>query len=323
MNTNSPNSHPESWDKYWHGTGTTGAFSAGGVSHPAVQVFWGDFFQSVAKRYSPPRIVDIATGNGAVLQTALQVLGDESLAMTCVDISDAAIENAKQRFPTVTGIVSDATSIPLDDGSFDIVTSQFGVEYAGTDALTEAARLVAPGGALGFLMHIENGSVHKECQDSLAAIDALRETNFVALAIELFRNGFAAVKGADRTPYDAAGSQFAPAVAAAEKIMNDFGTDVAGGTIARLYEDVAQIHSRMPNYDPEEVLGWLGGMDAELLAYAKRMSSMISTVTSRTGIELVCKQLKHAGLKIGMANELLFADEELPLAWALIATRPE
>ena len=166
------------------------------------------------------------------MQTALQVLGDESLAMTCVDISDAAIENAKQRFPTVTGIVSDATSIPLDDGSFDIVTSQFGVEYAGTDAVTEAARLDAPGGALGFLMHIENGSVHKECQDSLAAIDALRETNFVALAIELFRNGFAAVKGADRTPYDAAGSQFAPAVAAAEKIMNDFGTDVAGGTIA-------------------------------------------------------------------------------------------
>lgn len=323
MNSHDPNSHPESWDKYWHGTGTAGAFSAGGASHPGIQVFWSDFFQSIIGRFAPPRHVDIATGNGAVVETALTLLANDKPAITCVDISESAIRNVETRFPGVAGVVSDATSIPLDDYGFDVVTSQFGIEYAGPNAVPEAARLVAPGGALGLLMHIENGSVHKECEDSLAAITAIRESEFVALATDLFRNGFAAVRGADRAPYDAAGTNFAPAVAAAEKIMDKYGDDVAGGSVAKLYDDIARIHSSMPKYDPDEVLGWLSTMDAEMAAYGDRMSSMISAASSRTEFEQVCTQLQSSGLKIGMASELLVGEETQPLAWALIATRSE
>lgn len=323
MNSNDPNSHPESWDKYWQGTGTAGAFSAGGAGHPGVQVFWADFFQSVAGRFAPPRIVDIATGNGAVVEMALNLLADDQPKVTCVDISESAIRNVEARFPGVSGVVSDATAIPLDDYCFDVVTSQFGIEYAGPDAVTEAARLVAPGGALGLLMHIENGIVQKECEDSLAAIATLKQSGFVALAIDLFRNGFAAARGADRAPYDAAGSRFAPAVAAAEKLMDEYGDDVAGGSVAKLYDDIARIHSRLPNYDPDEVLGWLSTMDTEMDAYGDRMSSMISATTSRGGFEEVCAQLQSSGLKISMANELLVGEETQPLSWALLATRPE
>jgi SAM-dependent methyltransferase len=323
MNSNNPNSSPESWDKYWQGTGEAGAFSAGGASHPGVQVFWGDFFQSLVGRFTSPRHVDIATGNGAVVEMALNLLADDKPAITCVDISESAIRNAEARFPGAAGVVSDAAAIPLEDYGFDIVTSQFGIEYAGPDAVTEAARLVAPGGALALLMHIENGIVQKECEDSLAAIAAIKEADFIALATELFRNGFAAIRGADRAPYDAAGASFAPAVAAAEKVMDEYGDDVAGGSVAKLYNDVAQIHSRMPNYDPDEVLGWLSTMDAEMAAYGERMSSMIEAASSRGTIEEICAQLQSSGLKLSMANEILIGDDTLPLAWALLATRPE
>lgn len=322
MNTNDPKSHPESWDKYWHGTGTAGAYSAGGASHPGIQVFWTDFFQPLAGRFTSPRMVDIATGNGAVVEAALHFLKNEKLAITCVDISESAIRNVEARFPGVSGVVSDATTISLEDRSFDIVTSQFGIEYAGADAVSEAARLIAPGGALGLLMHIEDGSIHKECADSLTAITAIRESNFVALATDLFRNGFAAVRGADRAPYDAAGSNFAPAVAATEKIMDEYGDDVAGGTIASLYDDVARIHSRMPKYDPDEVLGWLATMDSELVAYGERMASMISATGDKASCQQVCAQLMASGLEIHTADKLLVGDEPLPLAWVLLATRP-
>lgn len=321
MNTNDPNSHSQSWDKYWHGTGAAGAYSAGGASHPGIQVFWSDFFRSLSGRFAPPRLVDIATGNGAVVENAMRLLEGDGPVVTCVDISESAIRNVEARFPGVTGLVADAKSIPLEDFEFDVVTSQFGIEYAGPDAVPEAARLVAPGGALGLLMHIENGSVHKECEDSLAAIAATRESNFVMLATDLFRNGFAAVRGADRAPYDAAGTSFAPAVAAVEKVMDDYGDDVAGGTIARLYDDVARIHSRMPNYDPDEVLGWLATMDSELASYGERMASMIAAAGDKASCEQVCAQLLASGLEIHMADEFLVGEEALPLAWALIATR--
>ena len=323
MNTDKPNSRPESWDKYWHGTGTTGAFSAGGVSHPVIEAFWGEFFHSATSRYAEPVIIDVATGNGAVVESAIKAFGDNAPSITCVDISAAAIENVKSRFPDVTGIVSDALSMPLEDHSFDIVTSQFGVEYAGADAVFEAARLVKSGGRLTLLMHIDGGTVHKECQDSLAAIKAMQDCNFVALATELFRNGFAAVRGADRAPYDAAGSKFAPAVAAAEKIMDEYGNDVAGSTIARLYDDVARIHSRLPNYDPDEILAWLGGMDAELVAYGERMSSMLATASTEADFDALCERLRGQGFRLEIANELRSAEEPLGLAWAIIALRVE
>ena len=310
-----------SWDAFWHGTGDAGAFASGGVSHPAIALFWNQFFHAVKEGYEAPTIVDIATGNGALIEQALQILGNETSAYACVDVSAAAIINVQRRFPGVTGIVADAVSVPLDDRTFDIVTSQFGVEYAGVDAFSEAARLVAPGGQLALMLHIENGNIHKECADSLAAIERLQASGFVALSIELFRTGFAAVRGGDRAPYDAAGAKLAPAVEAAEAIMAEYGEDVAGETIARLYGDVGEIHSKMPNYDADEVLGWLGTMDAELDAYKGRMTSMLSAAVSHPAFDALRADLIAAGLTPTSAAPLITRDEDRPLAWVLVAKR--
>ena len=127
-----------SWNTYWHGTGDVGAYSSGGVSHPAILTFWDEYFQTVQQEFDALKIIDIASGNGAVVERALTVFADVQPEFTCVDVSAAAIANIRQRFPQVSGVVADARSIPLDSGSFDVATSQFGVEYAGLDAIDEA-----------------------------------------------------------------------------------------------------------------------------------------------------------------------------------------
>ena len=111
-----------SWETYWQGTGEVGAYSSGGVSHPAIQAFWDEFFRIVKQDYAAPRIIDVASGNGAVVERARAVLGRERPEVTSVDVSAAAIENIRSRFPEVQGMVADARSIPLDSGGFDIVT---------------------------------------------------------------------------------------------------------------------------------------------------------------------------------------------------------
>ncbi len=310
-----------SWDTYWQGTGDIGAFSAGGVSHPAITAFWTEIFSAVASREPTTKLLDVATGNGAILETALSLLDADTTSITCVDVSAAAIENVEQRFPGTVGVVADARAIPLDSDQFNLVTSQFGVEYAGLEAVREAARLVSIGGQLALLLHIEGGIIHNECSASLAAIEKLRASNFVPSSIKLFETGFAAVRGADRSAYEAAATRLAPAIQASEAIMAEYGEHVAGDTIFRLYSDVGRIHSAMPKYEPQEVLIWLRTMDHELSAYAERMSLMIDAAIAAAAFEQICKELQSSGFTLDKAGPLVPAEQSLPLAWILVATR--
>ena len=311
----------KSWDTYWHGTGDAGAYSSGGASHPAILAFWDEFFQSVKRDYAAPTMIDIASGNGAVLERALAAFGEEQADITGLDVSDAAITNIRSRFPRIHGLVADARSIPLDSGGFDIVTSQFGVEYAGLEAIDEAARLLAPGGRFALLLHNQAGSIHQECEESLDAIVRLQESRFISYAINMFSAGFDAVSGADRAPYEAAAKQLAPAIGALEAIMQQYGQHVAGDTIAKLYHDVGQIHQRIQHYDPGEILDWLNRMDGELDAYAGRMSSMSNCAIDSETFEQIVAGLRNRDYTIDRAAPLEIPDHKLPLAWTLIAIK--
>lgn len=306
------------WDTYWRGTGDTGAWTAGGASHPAIRTFWSNFFQPLQKTCDAPSLIDIASGNGAVVECALGIFADRPLDITCVDISPAAIANIRQRFPTVNGLVCNARSIPLDSQQFNIITSQFGVEYAGIDAIAEAARMLAPGGNMALLIHHHAGSIHRECAASLAAILRLQESRFIPLATDMFRSGFAAVRDVDRAPYEAAAARLAPAVATLEQIMAQHGRQVAGETIARLYSDVARIHDDLPRYDPDEVLAWLARMETELDDYAVRMSSMMDCAVDQSAFERIRSLLNEYTI-VEQAGPLLATGQDLPLAWAIEA----
>ena len=309
----------DSWDTYWHGTGDVGAYSSGGVNHPAILSFWDEFFQGVKQDYNEPKIIDIASGNGAVVERALATFGAEQPDFTCLDVSDAAIKNIRDRFPQVDGIVTDARSIPLDSGSFDIATSQFGVEYAGLEAINEVARLPASGGRLALLLHNKAGSIHRECVESLDAIVRLQESRFIPFTIDMLSAGFKAVRGADRAAYETAAKKLAPAIGVLEAIMKQYGQHVAGDTIARLYNDVGQIHQEIQHYEPTEVLDWLGRMDGELDAYAERMSSMSNSAIDAETFEQICAGLRSRDHTIERAEPLMAAGLDLPLAWVLVA----
>ncbi len=59
-----------SWDTYWHGAQHGAAYTAGGTSHPLVLSFWDDFFNKLNAQSCTPRIIDIASGSGAIIETA-------------------------------------------------------------------------------------------------------------------------------------------------------------------------------------------------------------------------------------------------------------
>ena len=283
--------------------------------------FWDDFFRTVREDYARPRVVDIASGGGAVVECARSALDGLPAEFTCIDLSESAIDMLVTRDPDVTGIAADARTLPLDSESYDVVTSQFGVEYAGLDAIDEVARLPARGGRLALLMHHREGGIYRQCAASLDAIEMMQAAGFIPRAIAMFDAGFAASRGADRAAYEAAARQLNPAIRAMESIMKKHGREVADGTIVRLYKDVASIHGRMPNYEPSEVLGWLRGMQTELDAYAERMASMCAAAIDADSFTGVRDRLQTGGYSIVRGDSLQNSRTGVPLGWALIATK--
>lgn len=314
----SPNT-AQSWDAYWRGAAEAGAWSAGGVGHPAIAAFWSDRFRALKQEENRAAMLDIASGNGAVIECAVNTFAENTLELTCVDISEPALANIRERFPQVRGVVCDASSLPLETAQFQLVTSQFGIEYAGPGAVDEALRVLAPGGRLILVMHHGAGLIRAECAASLDAIEAVQQSRFIPLALELFRTGFAAVRGADRAPYDAAAAQLAPALKSLEDTIHRHGESVAGGSVAQLYADVARIHGRMPHYESGEVIAWLQRMARELEAYAGRMSSMMDSALDSAAFAQLRSSLEQRRHSIEEAGPLLAAGQEMPLAWVLVA----
>ena len=320
-NDTDPSTIAESWDAYWHGAQHGAAYCSGGTSHPLVLSFWDAFFKAARDQYDKPKVIDIASGGGAVLACAQSAFDGQLEEFTCLDISDSAISMLEQRFPGVHGIVADACNVPLDSASFDIVTSQFGIEYAGREAIDEVARLIAPGGQLALLLHHRAGGIYKQCAASLDAIETLQEASFMPLSSTMFEEGFAAIRGADPVKHDAAARNLIPAVRAVESIIMKHGKHVADGTIMRLFDDVQAMHGRIRNYEPSEVLGWLKKMDAEVQTYAGRMASMCNAAMDAEAFEQLTDKLKAQGHEILRGEALVNPDQGLALAWALVSKK--
>jgi len=309
------------WDTYWHGARHGAAFSSGGTSHPLVLSFWRDFFSTVREDHVRLRIADIASGSGAVVECARTVLDGLPAEFTCIDISESAISTLVDRFPEVSGVVADARAIPLESESYDVAASQFGIEYAGLEAIDEMLRLPASGGRLALLLHHRNGGIYRQCAASLDAIRMMQAAGFVPHAIAMFEAGFAACRGESRVAYESAVRQLNPAVRAMESIMKKHGREVADGTIVRMYKDVATIHGRLPHYEPSGVLGWLRGMETELEAYADRMASMCAAAIDAKAFARLRDKLESENYTIVRGEPLANAQTVAPLAWALIATK--
>ena len=135
--------HASDWDVYWKGTRENAAHKEGGPQEAALASFWEDVFaEHLAPRLSP-RMLDIACGNGAVTGRALS--RGEPLESYCVDYSASALAELRKRHSASVCVAADAARLPWRERQFDLVVSQFGLEYAGPEALLEAGRVVANG----------------------------------------------------------------------------------------------------------------------------------------------------------------------------------
>jgi SAM-dependent methyltransferase len=167
------------WDRFWtydrlasFGTGS----GAGNYGEP-IAAGWRAFFAALP---ADSRVLDIATGNGAIALMAVEA-GDR-LKVTGADL--AAVRPAsfvtrnRRELETVRFLANTpAEELPLEDSSFDAVVSQYGIEYSDlTRSVPEAVRVLAPGGRLRIAVHAAEGSVATDTRRAIEDADFLLDT---------------------------------------------------------------------------------------------------------------------------------------------------
>ncbi len=167
---NTPLTHEaNAWTHYWR---TTPAASRGclpdlpGVAANHLQEIWRQFFASLPRS---ARLLDLGTGGGAVLTEAQAVRPD--LQLSGVDYAAVLpkLDTAITLYPETR-----IEQLPFADGSFEVISSQFALEYGNVSAaIQEVSRVSTFEGKYLFICHHADGVI---VRDNLARLKALRET---------------------------------------------------------------------------------------------------------------------------------------------------
>lgn len=155
----------DAWSRLWrHGTLHSCATGISGNYDGAIAAFWQRQFGGLP---AGARVVDIGTGNGALLLLADDVARRRGTVLDLHGIDVARIDPARdvpggaQRFAGIRfHPETPAQQLPFADGSVDLVCSQFGFEYAPRDAaVREAGRVLSQAGRLALLVHSHDSVV--------------------------------------------------------------------------------------------------------------------------------------------------------------------
>lgn len=201
-----PQAHP-AWDSFWRYDRLSSFLSGPGAPNyaPPIADGWRAFFKSLT---DGARVLDLATGNGAIAVMAVEAGKDFSVTgadLAAVEPTAFVTRNHAElkqiRFLPNTP----AEALPLADASIDAVVSQYGAEYSDlARSIPEAVRVLAPGGRLRFAIHAAEGAVACDTASAIADADFLIGLDIVGLAersdtaLDAFNIGLKAI--ADRAP---------------------------------------------------------------------------------------------------------------------------
>lgn len=151
----------EAWSRYWaHGVPHSCVGSYGDCYGGEIAAFWRDVFGRLP---AAARVLDIATGNGALPRLLLQHTELHDVHCDAVDIASIQPSWLAKASPADQARVSfhsgvDAAGLPFADQSFDLVVSQYGLEYTALQrSVPELLRVRALRGTIALVLHHSQG----------------------------------------------------------------------------------------------------------------------------------------------------------------------
>lgn len=325
----------EQWSQYWRGDSvTTFARQFNANYDGEFAAFWDRQFEDLT---GGARVVDLATGNGAIALLAAKFAARRERVFRILGLDYARIDPAE-------ALASHADLVPLlrsiefrggarieatelANDSVDLLTSQYGFEYADhCKATKEARRILKKGASIALIMHHENSEIVKLAMDGLKqARYCIREERLDARVIALIRAMGSATTLAERRRLRMSER--------AEKLRK------------KLNAAVARINARVERYrDPEGFIGviipnllnvFLLHKDAtleaklsyvrrvrdDIVSFENRMMDLQLAALSQDRFQAIVDELRNGGFRIRDEDQIHYGPKRDLMGWALVAEK--
>lgn len=307
---------PEQWSDYWQAGSITTFMGRFAQNYDGeIREFWHRVFEALP---SGARIVDLATGNGALALLASQFSVDHDRGFEVTGVDFAATdpkETLEQQelgpaldsinFLTSTRI--EATGLP--DAEFDLVCSQFGFEYAALDAaVAEVVRLLDKDtGVFAAMLHVESSVLLQQAREGVRQDMLCRKSGLLAAVKKLLR----ALEKVRELGEDPGKDE------RCEKLRHEINRITGKLHSAQSqYQDPGQLayylKSVMAMFDPafveglssEEKIRRIDAIDAESQQYAERMRDLMASALSDDDMASLRRQLEKAGLAVDLSKKI-------------------
>lgn len=293
----------DEWSAYWRdGRGAACRADDAGLYRGVIGDFWREHFGQFDDGC---RILDLATGNGAVLELASEVAQRQGKRFLLYGVDLAAISPLKfTKMHEVAPVLNfypgvGNESLPFARRMFETVTSQYGLEYGGLrSSLGEVSRVLKPGGKLAVVCHWREGDIARESAAEVADIEFFEHLKLPRLMRTLIQRqwqGDAYIKNSHQAM---AGS--------AERGALEHGLNLAFQRLReRRHKPESNLHLFLKNlahlYQYREahplplVLEKLDLCDAELLFHRKRLQALVRAALTPQRLKYFLELLEGAG----------------------------
>jgi len=293
------------WSIYWQADNPDSCVTSwSSRDTETISQLWQDF---AAGLDAGARVLDLATGNGSVPLALLQ--GNDSLRITAVDKADID----PQQFLSSPGPLmavdfvgeTDLCSLPYDAGSFDAVTSQFGIEYAPlTEAIDAAASVLKSGGRVIFFMHNADSDVVKPARVKLREMTNLLQPKGLVPCLVTFVGG-----DTDAGELEAAGQRH---------LESDSGR--SSQITGQIFEGVNRVIQRWQDNDKKGAAELAVVMAMRLQADHDRLSQLNDAALTEEQMQSFREQVERAGIIVNVLQPLLIhqgTNDEALIGWEL------
>ncbi|WP_200231741.1 class I SAM-dependent methyltransferase [Rubrivivax gelatinosus] len=273
-------------------------------------------------------VLDIGTGNGALLRHLLAArTQDPGLRFVGVDaaaLPDASNEGAGSAAPVRARLLGGvrAESLPFGDNCFDVVVSQFGIEYATLPAaLSEVGRVLRSGGTVALLMHHRGGrpvslarAERHQAQWLLSAL--LPAAAPMAEAMSKIGTESGRRELADSAHWSAVRATYDRVLADAGRRMNE---TMAPDLLVDAQNWVAQAFQRAAQGGAGAGRQALANIEQLILDQDRRLEDLLQRALDEDAIRSVVASMNDSGLKPGVVETA--EDRGYLMGWWVEATR--
>jgi SAM-dependent methyltransferase len=287
------------WNDYWRNNGDVQSLYSdkNGKPFKEFSFFWNSALPGTKRDL---KILDIACGTGALFKSLNDVCFDTIAGLDC---SEVALGSFNKNFPQAKTFLTNGTKLPKNIvKTFDVIVSQFGIEYLGKNAVVDVLNSLKPNAEFIALCHFKGGHIHSRYEKERRAIEQLFFIDAFEVSLSLVHEAMSNEA-----------STMTKMTSFIDKLKSDMDLNVGG--CSHFIGGIEQLFSSFSAYHPNDITGWIKGMRTQLETTLSRVQVITDVALSEDEIKRIF-ELTSDNLR-WQAQPFFVNKSDLPTAWEI------